>query len=222
MTPGATSSRWAVRTVALGAAVTAVTALATPAQAETYAASFRAAVRQLPVAAEVNTGYDRSRYFGTWRDLDRDCRNTRHEVLQAEGTGLRFSSTGCTVTAGRWRSFYDAKYYTSPTQLQIDHMVPVAEAWGSGARRWTQTRRIQFYNDLRVAYALNAMPSRLNQSKGARGPEQWMPPANRCRYVEIWTSMKIRWRLSVDPAERSALVRYADGCPNTVLRVPRA
>ncbi len=128
--------------------------------------------------------------------------------------------TGCglaAVTAGRWRSFYDGKTYTLASQLQIDHMVPVAEAWGSGARRWTQARRVAFYNDLGVGYALNAMPSALNQSKQARGPESWMPPVNRCRYIEIWASMKHRWRLSVDPTERAALLRYADRCPTTAL-----
>ena len=116
------------------------------------------------------------------------------------------------MSAGRWQSFYDGKTYTSPTQLQIDHFVPLAEAWGSGARTWTQARRVAFANDLGVRYALNAMPASLNQSKQASGPEQWMPPVNRCRYVEIWVAMKHRWQLSVDPAEQAALLRFADGC----------
>lgn len=213
----------AARALAAGAVLASTAALAVPAQAATtYDQPLRTAVRQLPVAAENNVGYDRTRYFGGWRDIDRDCVNTRHEVLLAEGTLLRRSSTGCTVVGGQWRSFYDGRTYTSPTQLQIDHLIPLAEAWGSGARNWTQLRRAQFSNDLRVGYALNAMPSALNASKAARGPEQWMPPANRCRYIEIWTAMKIRWQLRVDPTERAALVRYADGCPNTRIRVVRA
>ena len=196
----------------------------TPAQAATgtYSAPLRTAVRQLPVAAEANAGYDRNRYFGGWRDTDRDCQNTRQEVLATEARDERFSASGCTVVAGTWRSFYDGKIYTSPTQLQIDHLIPLAEAWGSGARTWTQNRRASFANDLGVAYALNAMPNALNQSKSASGPEQWMPPANRCRYIEVWTAMKHRWALRVDATERTALLRYADGCPNNPVTVRRA
>ena len=193
------------------------------ARTASYVAPFRTAVRQLPVAPENNAGFDRDRYFGDWIDADRDCQSTRHEVLIAESqVAPTYSSRRCTVTAGQWRSFYDGRTYILPTQLQIDHMVPVAEAWGSGGRGWTQARRVAFYNDLGVGYALNAMPSALNQSKQARGPEEWMPPVNRCRYVEIWTSIKHRWRLNVDPKEQAALIRFADACPNNLLSVPRA
>jgi hypothetical protein len=61
----------------------------------------------------------------------------------------------------------------------------------------------------------------LNQAKRAYGPEQWMPPANRCRYVEIWTAVKHRWGLSADASERAALVDYADICPNNIITVAR-
>ena len=47
--------------------------------------------------------------------------------------------------------------------------------------------------DLGVGYALNNIGCQLSQSKSDRGPESWMPPANRCRYIEIWTAMRIRW-----------------------------
>lgn len=190
----------------------------------TYSAPLRTAVRQLPLAAEDTTAYDRARSFGsTWLDADRDCQNTRHEVLIAESTvAPTFTSRRCTVTAGRWTTFYDGRTWTLASQVQIDHLVPLAEAWGSGARRWTQARRLAYANDLGVTYALNAMASSLNQSKGARGPEQWLPPVNRCQYVGAWTAMKHRWRLTVDPAERAALIRLVDTCPNRVLAVPRA
>lgn len=201
-----------------------VLAAAVPAPASaatTYSAPFRTAVRQLPVAAENTSPYDRDRYFGGWGDTDGDCQNSRHEVLIAEGTGVGLSASRCTVTSGSWRSFYDGRTYTGPQSVQIDHLVPVSEAWDSGAQRWTQQRRVRFYNDLGVAYALNTISEPLNQAKADKGPEAWMPPANRCRYVEVWTAMKHRWGLSVDSTERSALVRYADGCPNNVLTVNR-
>ena len=205
----------------VGLALLAAAVPAPASAATTYSAPFRTAVRQLPVSPENTSPYDRSRSFGGWGDTDGDCQSTRHEVLIAEGTGVGLSASRCTVTSGTWRSFYDGRTYSGPQSVQIDHMVPVSEAWDSGAQRWTQQRRIRFYNDPGVAYALNAIPESLNQAKADKGPEAWMPPANRCRYVEVWTAMKHRWGLSVDSAERSALVRYADGCPNNVLTVNR-
>ena len=194
-----------------------------PAQAAsgTYSAPLRTAVRQLPVAPENPSRYDRDSQFGGWTDADRDCRNTRQEVLQAEGTGVTWNARGCAVVSGTWRSSYDGRTYTSPTQVQIDHLVPVSEAWDAGAHTWTQRRRVAFYNDLGVGYALNTIAGGLNQAKGDKGPEDWMPPADRCRYIEVWTAVKHRWGLRVDSAERAALVRYADRCPNNTVHVER-
>jgi hypothetical protein len=119
----------------------------------------------------------------------------------------------------QWTPFYDDRRYTSASELQIDHMVPVAEAWGSGAQAWTQQQRVAFYNDLGYEGSLNAMPGPLNSAKSAHGPEQWLPPANVCRYIEAWTAVKIRWSLTVDPAEQAALIRQADACPATTVTV---
>lgn len=212
--------RVAVR-VLLGACLLAAAVPAPASAASTYSAPLRAAVRQLPVAPENTSPYDRTRYFGGWGDTDRDCQSSRHEVLAAEAADERLSSSGCTVVSGTWRSFYDGRTYPSPSQVQIDHLIPVSEAWDSGAHRWTQARRVSFYNDLGVAYALNGISAALNQAKADKGPEAWMPPANRCRYVEIWTAMKVRWGFTVDSAERSALIRYADGCPDNQITVNR-
>ena len=201
----------------------AVIVTAAPAAATTtYSAPLRTAVRQLPVAPENTSAYDRQRFFGNWIDADADCQSTRHEVLISEGTNIGLSSSRCTVVAGTWRSFYDGKTYTSPSAVQIDHLIPVSETWDSGAHRWTQARRVAFYNDLGVGYALNNISGTLNQAKADKGPEGWMPPVNRCRYIEIWTAMKIRWGLQIDSTERTALIRYADNCPNNTITVRRA
>lgn len=79
-----------------------------------------------------------------------------------------------------------------------------------------------FYNDLGDSRTLNAQTSSLNSSKGARGPEQWMPQKNRCTYVSQWVAVKIRWGLKVDSAEKAALTKLANACPNTTLSVTKA
>lgn len=218
-----TSRSLAVAASLLVALSAVVTGMPTSSAAEPSRTSLRTAVRALPVAAESNAGYARDAQFGTWTDADGDCRNTRHEVLAAESTVAPTSSArGCTVISGRWVPFYDAATYTAATQLDVDHLVPLAEAWGSGAQAWTQAQRVAFANDLGDERSLNAMPSALNAAKAASGPERWLPPANTCRYVEAWTAVKLRWALSVDPVERAALVRLADACPEVTLTVVTA
>jgi hypothetical protein len=202
-----------------------LTGLSVPAEAATvYKAPLRTAVRALAVSAEVNTGYDRDRQFGDWKDTNRDCQNTRHEVLIQEARAALSYTTSrrCTVSRGRWVSSWDNRTHTSASTLQIDHTVPVQEAWGSGARYWTQARRVAFYNDMGDTRTLSAQTSALNSSKQAKGPEAWMPPANRCAYIGQWVAVKIRWGLRVDTAEKAALIRYANSCPNVTLTVTRA
>lgn len=201
------------------------TGFAVPAEAaSTYTTSLRAAVRALPVAAENNAGYDRDRYFGQWIDQNKDCQNTRAEVLIAESRiAPRYTTTrNCTVASGKWITTFDNRTHTSAATVQIDHMVPVHEAWGSGARSWTQARRVAFYNDLGYSGSLNAQTSSLNSAKQASGPEKWMPPVNQCLYIAQWTTVKARWGLKVDTAERAALIWWADRCAPVQLTIVRA
>jgi hypothetical protein len=142
-----------------------VTGLPVPAESATvYQAPLRTAARALPVAAENNTGYDRTRYFGSWNDANRDCQNTRAEVLQAETrAAVTFTTSArCTVRTGTWLTSWDNRTHTTASAVEIDHTVPVHEAWGSGARSWTQARRVAFYNDLGDGRSLNAQTAALN------------------------------------------------------------
>ncbi|WP_323960902.1 DUF1524 domain-containing protein [Arthrobacter sp. JZ12] len=212
---------------ALVSALTAgllLTGFATPANAATtYTTDLRSAVRALPVAVENNAGYDRNRYFGQWIDQNKDCQNTRAEVLISESrvTPKYTTTKPCTVASGRWVTTFDNRTHTSASTVQIDHMVPVHEAWGSGARNWTQARRVAFYNDLGYAGSLNAQTSSLNASKQASGPEAWMPPANQCSYIAQWTIVKARWRMTVDKAEKAALIKWADKCAAVKISITR-
>ena len=205
------------------AAALASTLLATPARAETYSAPLRTAVASLPVATEVRTGYNRD-LFPHWIDADGDGCNTRYEVLIAEATTRPSVGSGCTLSGGRWYSYYDNTSWTLPSDLDIDHMVALAEAWDSGARGWTTSRRQSYANDLGDGRSLAAVTDNVNQAKGDKDPAEWMPsygPA-RCRYITEWVAVKIRWRLTVDSAEKSSLTSIANGCTNSTLTVVRA
>ncbi|MFJ8896935.1 HNH endonuclease family protein [Leifsonia sp. NPDC102414] len=111
---------------------------------------------------------------------------------------------GCKVTAGQWYSFYDGVTVTAPGGLDIDHMVPLAEAWDSGASAWTPERREAYANDLDAESSLVAVTARTNRSKADQDPADWLTPLldARCTYAADWVATKLRWKLAVDDRER--------------------
>jgi len=178
----------------------------------------RRAVTRLPVATETRRGYDRDK-FQHWIDADDDCQDTRDEVLDAESLS---DVSGCDITTGEWRSYYDGVVWTDAADVDIDHLVPLAEAWDSGARRWTAGTRTRYANDLRDPRPLVAVTDNVNQSKSDQDPAEWMPELGKCRYVREWVAVKIRWQLTVNRPEKQALRSWAENCKNTFVKVRRA
>lgn len=185
--------------------------------------SARDLLARLPVRAESGAStYDRDR-FGYPDDADHDGCDTRAEVLMQESTTATTRNTSCTIQSGRWRSFVDGKVWTDPTKVQIDHLVPLSEAWASGARAWSASRLERYGNDLGYAWSLNAITGSLNMAKGDGDPAQWLPPllSARCVYAIRWMAVKFRWGLSVDTTERGALVRLLSGsCGDRLVTLP--
>jgi Protein of unknown function (DUF1524) len=173
-------------------------------------------ISQLPVAAERREGYSRE-LFRIWIDADGDGCDTRHEVLIDEAVQAPHVGSGCRLTGGSWISPYDGVAVSDASKLDIDHLVPLAEAWDSGASAWTAQRREAFANDLGVPWALFAVTASSNRSKGDQDPADWLPPlaSDRCTYVVDWVAVKVRWGLSVDATERQALLQDAAGCDGT-------
>jgi hypothetical protein len=182
-------------------------------QAAAKDVSARTLLAQLKVRDARETGYDRDK-FGQWIDADRDGCDTRREVLISEAKTKPKVGRGCDLAGGSWVSPYDGKGYRDPTKLQIDHMVPLSEAWKSGAYRWTNTTRQRFANDLGYGPSLVAVTSRLNMSKGDREPWQWLPPKKsyQCKYVANWIAVKWRWGMTVDSWEKSTLGGLLNYC----------
>lgn len=184
------------------------------------------AVASLPLATESREGYNREA-FKHWNvgDDPTDGCTTRNEVLIAEAVEAPAVGPRCRLTGGSWWSYYDQTTVASASGLDIDHMVPLAEAWDSGASAWTAQRREAYANDQGAEASLVAVTARSNRSKADQDPAQWMPPAAdvHCRYAAEWTGTKLRWNLSVDDAERAALNDLAAACPDqTVTYTPAA
>jgi len=155
-------------------------------------------------------GYSRQR-FPHWDRTGANC-NVRDTVLQRDGRDVQLD--GCNVVGGEWFSVYDNKTLTDPSEVDIDHIVPLANAWRSGAASWTDKQRGEFANDL-TRPQLIAVSRTSNRAKGDQDPSQWKPP-NRdywCTYAENWIAVKHHWQLSVTSAEKAALSDMLETCP---------
>ena len=162
--------------------------------------AFAAEKITLTVTEDQVGGYSRS-LFRHWIDADKDGCNTRYEVLIAEAIVKPKVGAGCYLTGGKWKSPYEGKVFTNPTGLDIDHMVPLAEAWRSGAWAWTAAQRMEFANDLEDSRSLLAVTASLNRSKGDRDVADWLPVKAQCAYISNWIAVKSRFDLTVDPTE---------------------
>jgi hypothetical protein len=156
-------------------------------------------------------GYDRAR-FKLWIDSDKNGCDTRAEVLIAEAIVKPKKAAKCKLTGGNWLSSYDGVKYTDASKLDIDHLVPLAEAWRSGAWAWTDQQRMEYANDLEDEWALNAVTASVNRSKGDKDISQWLPKKNVCAYLGGWVTIKAKFELTVDIAEAKIINKYYQSC----------
>lgn len=171
----------------------------------------QAELDSLTVAAEGSmTGYSREQ-FPHWTTTSGTC-NTRETVLRRDGRNVTVDGA-CYPTSGSWYSYYDGITRYSASQISIDHVVALAEAWRSGASSWTTSRRTAFANDL-TGPQLIAVTTEVNSSKGDRDPASWRPPrtSSHCGYAKFWIHTKYRWGLTLQSAEKSALQSMLNTC----------
>lgn len=187
------------------------------------AAADLAALESVQRLAPKALGYDRTAFGRSWVDVDGNGCNQRDDVLlrDAVADSVRVGRQGSCdhdVLAGQWRDPYTGKMLTfdnlkDPKQasaIQIDHVVPLAEAWVSGASTWSESKLNRFANDLSV---LLASDGPTNASKGHGDPAAWRPrSAYQCQYAKHWIAVKTTWDLAVDASERDALTRMLGTC----------
>nr|WP_240955729.1 HNH endonuclease family protein [Micromonospora sp. HNM0581] len=168
-------------------------------------------LNSLTVMAESHqSSYSRD-LFPHWVTITGSC-NTREQVLKRDGNNVVVNSS-CYPTSGSWYSPYDGVTRTNPAEISIDHVVPLAEAWRSGAWAWTTARRQTYANDL-GGPELWAVTGTVNSSKGDRDPAAWKPPlaSFHCTYARAWIQVKWYYSLTVDSAEKSALNAMLNTC----------
>jgi hypothetical protein len=186
--------------------------------------SSRTLLGQLAKAKETPKGYRRTG-FGGWDDTDADGCDTRSEVLVAEARQPPLMTETCGLSGGAWYSSWNGITRSKQSLVGIGSAVPLAEAWQSGARRWSPTTRRALTNDLGYRETLTVATNAVLAARGSAEPQSWLPPrkAARCDYVASWVAVKWRWRLSVDPRERKFLVSRLSSCGwPSVAKPPRA
>ncbi|KAL5413749.1 hypothetical protein PMIN04_009324 [Paraphaeosphaeria minitans] len=155
-------------------------------------------------------GYSRD-LFPHWITQSGTC-NTRETVLKRDGTNV-VTDSACASTSGTWKSPYDGATWTAASDVDIDHVIPLSNAWKSGASAWTTAQRQAFANDL-TNPQLAAVTDSVNSSKGDKGPEDWKPPLTSyyCTYAKMWVKVKSVYKLTVTSAEKTALTSMLGIC----------
>ena len=208
-------------------ALTALALVSTMTQASaadkpTAFASVDAAIKVLKVAPDVRANYSRSN-FKHWSDLDKNGCNTRNDVILQEALEKPKVDAGCKIVkdTGKWFSPYDGVNVTNFSGLDVDHFVPLAEAWDSGASKWDAAKREVYANDMGDPISLIAVTAASNRSKSDQDPGEWLPPlaTYHCQYVKQWVQVKVRWSLTVDEKELKVLKDINAKCPKVKLSV---
>ncbi|MBB4939449.1 hypothetical protein FHR32_003754 [Streptosporangium album] len=172
----------------------------------------RRMLAQLKIARPLSIrDYSHRRFQPRWAHHRGRC-DAREVVLARDGRRVR-RNAACHPVKGVWYSPYDGKWLRSEKQVDVDHVVPLAHAWRSGASKWSQARRRAFANDL-TRPELIVVSHSVNIAKGAQGPQSWRPPRRSywCRYATSWITVKYHYRLSATGREKVALLNMLRTC----------
>lgn len=159
---------------------------------------------------QVTTKYNRKEWKH-WSDFDRDCQNTRHEILIERSLGpLRFDRKRCNVIKGKWQDYYYPEYHTLSRQVDIDHLVPLKNAHDTGGAYWSKEQKEKFANDPE-----NLVITKLtyNRQKGSKGIDAWLPVHKEyaCKYIKDWVRIKEKYRLLLTEKEKHTV--RTSNCP---------
>lgn len=174
---------------------------------------------ELTISDEKNAdSYDREA-FNHWISAEGSKCNVRHAVLKEESNPPLPADAPCPFDSGKWQSLYDGVLITDPGKLDIDHMVPLKEAWRSGAYAWDEDKRERYANDREDARSLIAVSAKSNRSKSDRDPSDWLPPDESylCEYIADWVSVKYRWKLTLQQSEFDTINDIATECSNELI-----
>ena len=181
------------------------------------------ALNQLEVKGRAaKTGYTRAQ-FPHWSDPDRNGCDARNDTLKRDLTNITYKvgTRDCKVVGGQLLDPFSGKSLTfssTKSNIDIDHLVALSNAWQTGAAYFDKAKRTQIAND---PLNLLAVDAKLNRQKGDGDAATWLPPAKsfRCEYVAAQIAVKLKYSLWLTAPEKSAMSRVLESCPDQLLPV---
>ncbi|MGW4792778.1 HNH endonuclease family protein [Nonomuraea sp. MG754425] len=165
------------------------------------------------------TGFDRDEFGPAWSDVDRNGCDTRNDILKRDLEDETFQSGthDCVVLTGTLHDPYSGKTInfkrgqTTSSAVQIDHLIPLSDAWQKGAQQWQAAKRKEFAND---PLNLMAVDGPLNGQKSDSDAATWLPPVKsyRCTYIARQIEVKTKYELWVTAAEKDAMAGVLGNC----------
>ena len=183
-----------------------------------------AAVARLTVKGRApKTGYIRAQFGQAWYDTDKNGCDTRNDILRRDLKSTQMKNA-CKVLAGTlapdpYTGTSIRFVFGGVSEVDIDHVVALSDAWQKGAARWPAGKRLALAND---PLNLLAVDSSTNRSKGDGDTATWLPPYKsfRCAYVARQVAVKGKYAIWVTSAERDAMTRVLTSCPSMGLPGP--
>ena len=152
-----------------------------------------------------STKYDRKKHFGGWiKPIKGNCMNTRALVLMRDSQGPVETNSNCSIVTGDWDDSYTDLNYYKASEIQIDHVVALKNAYMTGAHNWDYLKRCLYANFLGNKFHLLPVSGHENERKGDRSPREYIPPNRNytCQYLRNWLEIKYVWKLSFTPLEK--------------------
>jgi len=196
----------------------------TPANAESVASGLSVIQAQVTKGRAAKTGYTRDQFGPAWADVDRNGCDTRNDILKRdlikevfqEKTDLCVVLSGTLVDPYSGETINFVRGVATSSEVQIDHVVALSNAWQTGAFKLSADQRKSFAND---PLNLLAVKGKLNSQKGDGDAATWIPPLKsyRCDYVSRQIAVKIKYKLWFTAPEKEAMVRILKSCPEKAL-----
>lgn len=197
--------------------------IAAPAADTSTSSNAQAAIEKLetlPVKGRASkSGYNRDLFGPAWADVDRNGCDTRNDILRRDLTSITVKpgTRGCKVMTGALADPYTATTIgfkqgkNTSSEVQIDHVVALSDAWQTGAQDLSPSERERFAND---PINLLAVDGDANQQKSDGDAATWLPANKdfRCTYVSKQIDVKAQYRLWVKQAEKDAMIRVLNNC----------
>lgn len=170
------------------------------------------------------TKYNRQKHFGGWiKPIKGECMNTRALVLVRDSQSKVDTNNNCSVLTGEWHDPYTDMNFNKASDIQIDHVVPLKNAYMTGAHSWDYLKRCLYANYLGSKTHLLPVNGSENERKGDRSPREYMPPSKQytCQYLRNWLEIKYVWKLAMTPLEKNKIDQLINenNCDSSVFKI---